>query len=177
MNSELLEIMYDEEPEEGFVIKDDNQAEWALKKIAAARSDRDRLLSLIEDEENILALKKQKVNEQCEKDTAYFEGLLMKYFNMIEPKRTKTQATYKLLSGKLVRKFGTCKATYKDSELIQYFEDTDQQKYIKTEKKPDWAGFKKSLTITPSGVVTEDGELIDCITVEQQPDTFKVEVD
>ena len=177
MNNELLDIMYEDEPEEGFVIEDDKGAEWALKKIAAARSDRDRLLSLIDEEEAVLTLKRQKINEQCETSTAYLTGLLQKYFATVEPKQTKTQATYKLLSGKLVCKFGTCKATYDDSVLVQYLKDTNQQEYIKTVEKPAWADFKKSLTITPSGAMTEDGELIDCITVEQQPDTFKVEVD
>jgi hypothetical protein len=47
------------------------------------------------------------------------------------------------------------------------------------EKKADWAGLKKVVTVTPDGahVATDDGEIIPGVTVTPRPDVFKVEME
>ncbi len=175
---ENLEVNYEEsvEENEGFVIESDLVADWALKRIAQARKERDRLVELAEEEIKLLEDSIKRIKEKCDNDTAYLESALSKYFNKVDHKITKTKESYKLLSGSLVLKKGTIKTVYDDSELLSYLKESGQHEYVDTTEKAKWGEFKKTLNITPDGVFTEDGEIIECIKAEVQADKFVVEV-
>ena len=97
--------MEDFEVREQFEITDDSTAEWALKKIIEAKKERQRLLDLVDAEKQNLDIKKEQINKRYETDTGFLLSKLNTYLDTVDRKKTKTQETYQLLSGKLVRKF------------------------------------------------------------------------
>lgn len=174
------EMIYGEddyvEEETGFVIDTDLAADWALKKIAVARKERDRLIALAKEEITSLEASIERFEKSCDNETAYLESALAQYFNKVDHKVTKTKESYKLLSGSLVLKKGTVKTEYDDAQLIDWLKKNGHEDLVTVTEKPKWQEFKKTLNITADGVFTEDGEIIEVIRTEQQADEFKVEV-
>lgn len=164
------------EEQTGFIIDTDLAADWALKKIAVARKERDRLISLAKEEIKMLESSIEQIESRCDNDTAYLENALAQYFNKVDHKVTKTKESYKLLSGSLVLKKGTVKTEYDDTELVDWLKKNGHKDLVTVTEKPKWGEFKKTLNITPDGVFTEDGEIIEVISTQQQADEFKVEV-
>ena len=164
--------------EERFVIMDDKTADWALDQIKAAEDERDRLIALANEKINELTERIKELNEKCERDTAYLKGCLFEFFGTVPHKETKTQSTYKLLSGSLVFKKESTKIEHNDDALIKYLEENDGAEYIKIKKSVDWAEFKKNLTVSDSGEVidSELGTIIptDACTIVDVPATFNV---
>ncbi len=115
--------------------------------------------------------------EQTDRGTRFLTGKLAEYFETVPHKTTKTKASYRLLSGTLTRKFGGTTMKQDDEKLVQFFKDSGQLEFIKTEEKPRWGDFKKRLEIIGGSVVDkETGEIVEGVTVETKPDTFTVDV-
>ena len=176
---EELDEQYEQtEPEaaiEGdFIIDNDSKAEWALKKIKAAQDEHDRLIALADEEEDRLKVKRAKIDSKLETDTSYLKFLLSKYIDTVTCKETKTQKSYQLLSGKVVRKYSGI--DYKrDEEKLLAWTSLYKPEFVKVKSSVDWAGLKKELTALDSGeVVTAEGEILDCITAERQPDKIEI---
>ncbi len=173
------EILTDEEDGTRFTVDSDEKADWAVKKIGEEKAEFERLKELAELNISRLKERIEKEKEQFERRTAYLTGRLEEYFETV-PKtslnKAATQESYKLLSGKLVRKYPSREIKYKDDELVEFLK-TSAPEYIKTVQKPMWADWKKTLKITDSGAVTADGEIVPCITVTTTPERFEVKPD
>lgn len=141
---------------EDFKIKDDKTADLALTQIREAEEERDRLITLAQERIQELTDQIEGFKKKCDNDTRYLRSGLAMYFETVKPSTdTKTQKTYKLLSGSLVFKKPSFKITHDDEKLLGYLKDNDGADYIKVKETVDWAGFKKNLT------VNDDGEVID----------------
>ena len=90
-----------EEYEEGFRVTDDGKADWCIEKIKEIEADHDRLIQLAFDKINEYQAKLDELINERNNKTSYFKGLLREYMQTVETKSTKTQDTYKLLSGTL----------------------------------------------------------------------------
>ncbi len=157
-----------------FLIDSDTKAEWALKKIKEAQDEHDRLLALVIEEEQLLQAKKEQIDKRLDSDTAYLRSLLMAYMEGVKCKETQTQKSYQLLTGKLIRKKGTIDFIRDEDKLLEW---TKQNKpdLVKAKYSVDWSTLKKTLTVTPKGeVITDEGEMLDCITTEVKPDKFEI---
>jgi len=161
---------------EGFIVNDDNTAEWCIKKISAEKQEMKRQLQVIDYMIQEYQLKKNKVQDIFDKKIEYFNSLLMPYFESVEKKSTKTQETYKLPSGILKRKFGTIEYIKDDTKLLKFLKANNPE-FVKVTESPMWGDFKKTIQVKNGSVVTQDGEIIECIKVETKPATFKVEVE
>lgn len=173
---ELEEVLEQPEDErEGFSINDDNVADWALRKIAEERAELDRLTSIATQQIEELQLKIKHLEEVAERKTAFLKGCLAQYFQTVPHKATKTQESYKLLSGSLVFKLPKQSMVKDDAELIEHFRQNGLQEYIKTEEKPIWGEYKKNLAIVDGKVIdTTTGEIVDAVRVEEAPGVFDV---
>ena len=164
--------------EKTFTIADDKAADWALEQIKEAEEERDRLVALANDKISELNEQIKSITEKCENNTAYLKSMLFEYFGTVPHKETKTQETYKLLSGSLVFKKESTKIEHNDDALIKYLEENDGAEYIKIKKSVDWAEFKKNLTVSDSGEVidAEIGTIIptDACTIIDVPASFNV---
>lgn len=176
----MLEDYNIEESEapESFRIDDDKLADWAIRKIRAEQEEHDRLQRLIDSEREDLDKKQQEIDERLQQKTSFLKHLLYEYFEGVEKKETKTQQSYKLLSGSLVFKKPSVSIARPDNDqLVAYLEESGREDLIEVKKSATWGEFKKTLTISSDGqVVSEDGEVIDFITTEEKAGEFNVKI-
>lgn len=174
--SEAIDINYALEDSAGaFEITDDLQADYALQQVLKNNAERDRLVKLALDMANDYQEKAQKVRESYGRKNEWHMMALQNYFNKVEKRETKTQKSYKLLSGKLVQKAQNPLYAYDSAGLIEWAKANAPQ-FIKekTTQSLDWAELKKALTVVDSiAYYTETGEELP-ITVNPRPDEFEV---
>jgi hypothetical protein len=157
---------------EEFTVTDDAAAEWCMKKIKEAEADRAMWKAHYEAQ-------MEKVNKAADESIAYFTAKLEEYFSNVPHKATKTQESYTLPGGKLIRKKQQPKFETDDEALVPWLEDNFMGQLVKVKKSADWAALKKVVSVTPDGehVATDEGEIIPGVTVTQRPDVFKVEME
>lgn len=163
--------------EESFKIENDKTAEWALTQIQEAEAERDRLIAIAEEKIKDLTDKIEELNSHCENETKYLRSCLAMYFETVKSKETKTQKSYKLLSGTLIFKKPSVKIVHDDEKLLEYLEANDGKDYIKIKKSVDWAEFKKTLAIEDGKIIdTELGTVIPkkVCDVEEVPASFNI---
>lgn len=174
-----LEMINEQVEKEGFIVDTDLKAEWTCKKIKEETAEAQRIIDICDTMIQQYTLKKEEESKKLESKTGYLKSLLQQYFEtLLSKKKTKTQETYKLPSGTLKRKFGTPEFIKDETVLIEWVKGNNEFKneFIKTKESVDWANLKKKITIQGDKVVTEDGEIVDGITVEMKADRFEVEV-
>lgn len=160
---------------ESFAITDDKTADWALRKIREEENERDRLIEIANDQIAELNLRISQLSTRCDEKTRYLKGHLARYFETVPHKDTKTQETYKLLSGSLVMKKPGVKIIHDDDKLLAYLESNKEDSYIKIKKSIDWAEFKKKLAVSDGEVIdSETGEIIKACSVEDVPASFDI---
>ena len=160
-----------------FTIDDDVKAEWALGKIREAQEERDRLLELVKQQKEILYKREQEICDRYEGDTNYLRYLLQQYMQTVKCKSSKTQDTYQLLSGKLVRKHAGYEIQRDDAALLRWLEDTGNLDLIQVKTAPKWGEIKRLLRADPeTGIVTiaDTGEFVDGLTAVQTPEAFDI---
>ena len=169
--SEMQEIAYTDQPEE-FTVTDDATAQWCMKKIKEAEADKEMWRKHYEAQ-------MEKVNKAADESIAYFTAKLEEYFANVPHKATKTQESYTLPGGKLIRKKQQPKFETDDEALVPWLEENFMGQLVKVKKSADWAALKKICSVTPDGehIATDEGEIIPGVTVTQRPDVFKVEME
>ena len=169
MSERFMEAM-DEIIDTGvFTVKDDSTAQWCMKKIREAEADRAMWKAHYEAQ-------MEKVNKAADESINYFTAKLEEYFANVPHKATKTQESYTLPGGKLIRKKQQPKFETDDEALVPWLEENFMSQLVKVKKSADWAALKKVVSVTPDGehVATDEGEIIPGVTVTQRPDVFKV---
>lgn len=158
-----------------FVIDNDSKADWAVQQILEAQAERDRLQALCDEQIAALKDKRQELADKCEKETAWLRGSLMAYMETVKTKETKTQASYQLLSGKLVKKFAKPDFVH-DDECLYAYAKQHEPAFIRVKESFDWAAFKKHLHIVDGVIVNADGEVveIDGLEIVEKPATFSI---
>ena len=157
-------MMEEWEEEQGFRITDDGGARWAVEQMKAADEEYERDLIWYQG-----LIEKAMAKRDARK--ARMTEYLRDYAEMVPMKETKTQKSYPVPGGRLVLKKATTKLAHDDEKILAALRDQGRTEYIKTVtvEKLDWAGLKKE--------VTETGELVDGITIEEVPETFTVQIE
>jgi len=164
------------EREIGFKIETDMQAEWALNKLREITAESERIINLARAMIESYNDKIKTEQDRAAKEKLYFEGLLRQYFETVEHKSSKTQATYKLASGTLKLK-KKAPSVVKDEELLlKWMKDTKMDYYINKVEKANRGEFKKKLTQANDKYVTSDGEVVDGIKLVENDDEFVVDI-
>lgn len=162
-----------------FKIREDSTAEWALGKIKEATEERDRLLDLVKEKEEELARKKAEIVDKYVQETSYLKHCLQEYMDTVKCKSTKTQDTYQLLSGKLIRKKPTTEYTVNSEELLAWLAESGRNDLIKTETSPRWGELKKLLTGDPETgavMIEETGELVEGVKATATDPKFDIKL-
>lgn len=171
--AELEEEMRAEESAE-FTIDTDEAAEWALKKVLAAKKERDRLTALVDAERERLDRTQEGIDKRYESDTSYLLFKLSEYFKTVEHKETKTQESYQLLSGKLVFKKPTQKMEQNKDVLLEWCKQNAPE-YVKTEQSVEWGQIKKNMKIVGDAVIYDaTGEIVSGVAVSEVAGVFDV---
>jgi len=158
--------------DETFKIDNDKKADWAITQIHEAEDERDRLITLAEEQIKDLNDRIDELKTKCNNDTAYLRSLLATYFETVKCKETKTQKSYRLISGTLVYKKPSVKINHDDNKLIEFLDGTE---YVETKKSLKWGEYKKCLGIKGDQVIDLDtGEIVEACTVEDIPASFNI---
>lgn len=166
MSEMPIEILEDEEQEEQDVaILDDASAGMLMHRIKDANEEYDRMESWYKAQ-----LKRMK--EKRDATIAWAKGCLRSYFDLVPKKATKTQQSYQMMSGKLVLKQPGPEFDVDDEVVIPWLKANGLEQFIKTKETVSWVELKKVLTVTPTGMVTEDGEIVPGITVTEREPEF-----
>ena len=159
------------ELEERWIIKDDKSAEWALEKIREAQEDTARWNAYY-------AAQMETIERQNADTVAYFTALLEAWFKTVPHKVTKTQESYQLPGGKLVRK--AQQPSYeRDAEALLKWAKASLPEAVKVKEEASWTDIKNRIgKVMPDGsaVDKETGEIIDGVTVIERDPVFKVEI-
>ena len=151
-------------PEEKFIVDSDAKALWAVRKIREAEAERDKLTAFY---------KKQieKAIEETRFRVDRLKALLEDYSRTVPMKETKTQFSYALPGVKLVWKKQKANILHDDEKIIEALKASGKTEFIKVinVEKLDWVGLKKRFT--------EDGEMVDGISVQIEPERFEVKME
>lgn len=170
--ADLEEEMRAEETE--FTIDSDEKAEWALKKVLAAKKEKERLTALIDAERARLDSAQEGVDKRYENDTSYLLFKLGEYFKTVEHKETKTQESYQLLSGKLVFKKPTQKLEQQEEALLEWCKENAPE-YVRTKQSVEWGQIKRCMKIVGESVIYDaTGEIVQGVAVAETAGTFDV---
>jgi len=167
------------EPEEPprFIIDNDDKAEWALRKIKEAEEEHARLMALIDKEQQSLDERKATFDRALERDTGYLTAALNDYMRTVRCRETKTQQSYQLLSGKLVRRMPSVDYEVDGESLAKWLNENGREDLVKVTIAPRWGDLKKLLTgDTESGAVTiaSTGEMVEGVKAVASPEKFSI---
>lgn len=103
------------------------KADWAIEKIKECRERRDLYIAAAES--RIAQLKDQieQSKEDCDRQTSYLMGALDSYLDMVPAKKSKTQISLDLPSGKIVRKLEHPDYVKNEPALLRYLQEHDPQ--------------------------------------------------
>lgn len=146
---------------EHFVIDSDTKALWAIRKINEYKEEREMLVRFY-----------QKQIEKAEQEEAFHVDRLMAmledYAATLPMKSAKTMRSYELPGAKLIFKKPHAVICHDDEKIMAALKAKGDTKFIKTVEKLDWAGLKKRFQ--------EDGEAVDGISVEIEPESFELRI-
>lgn len=163
-----------EEQEERYAIRSDAEADRWLEKVREARVERDRLVSACKERIEEFNARIKAAENNCESETGYVLGLLFEYFATVPRKKTKTQESYALPSGKLVLKTASVAPRADDEKLLRWAQENAPE-YVQTISKTRWSELKKALVLKDDHYIfVETGEIVDGLTPEEQPEKFEV---
>lgn len=162
---------------DNFEITNDELAEWALGKIKEETEERDRLLALVDAKRQDLILQEQDIIDRCDKSTSFLRYKLQQYMGTVKCKSTKTQDSYQLLSGKLIRKKPSVDYKVDKDELVAWLMEHEYADLIKVDVYPMWGEVKKKLTGDPeTGIVmiSDTGEVVDGVSAALTEEKFDI---
>lgn len=176
---DMAAFAYQEQPEDGagWRIADDACADWAVAKIAEERAELDRIKRLADEQIARIMHKVSAAERRYKNGTDYLTSKLAEYFETVTQKKTKTQRTYRLLSGTLKLKLGGVAMKQDDEKLLEYLKASGNSEMVQTVEKPRWGEYKKRLEIVGEVVVDKTtGEVVEGVEITVKPDTFTVDV-
>jgi len=160
---ENVDMLEPEQDQERFVIDSDTKALWAIRRIQEAEAERDKLISFYQNQI-------EKAKDETVRRVDRLKALLEDYTRNLPMKETKTQRSYALPGAKLVWKKEKAQILHDDARIMEALKASGKTEFIKviTVEKLDWAGLRKRFT--------EDGEMVDGISVQIEPEHFEVEI-
>jgi len=153
-----------------FVIDTDTKADWAIKIIKNEEALATRLVTVIDQEIEMLEAKKSKIQNNA--NCGGLKRLLADYFDGLEAglkNDTKAQIAYKLPSGSLVFKKPTVEYIKNEDDVLMSLAENDKTEFIKTKLSLDWAALKKVVEIC-NVVVDANEDIVDGVFVDEDGD-------
>jgi phage host-nuclease inhibitor protein Gam len=173
INSELGEL------HEGWAIKDDSAADWAIEKIAKLETEYRRKEMVAQNKIAQIQQWLDKERAWKEQQRSFFEEKLREYFDTLpedEVKVTKTQKIYKLPSGTLRLKQQQPEFKRDEAALLEWVK-ANKPRLVRIKESVDWAALKELIAVyRDSAIDIQSGETIDGVRVIDREPKFEVEV-
>ena len=166
----MSEVLKEEVRDEKWLPSNDQEAEWCIQQIINAETEKQSWSEFYKEQY-------RKVEESCDLTIHNMEAMLESYFEIVPHKVTKTQESYPLKSGKLIRKIQGPEFDRDDQKIIEWLKVNGLDQFIKVKvtETLDWSALKAACSIIGESMITEDGEVVPDVKVIQRPDIFKVD--
>ena len=162
--------------EQKFSIQTKEQANWALRKIAAIERGRQEALAAARAE--IARIQAWLTEEEKRADQAreYLDFLLEDYHRRQLAENPKAK-TIKLLHGELQLRAQQPEFQRDEAAIKTWAKDNRPEALIPQEPKLDWAGLKKHLVVQGGRAVDPTtGEVVPGIAVIERPEKFSIKL-
>lgn len=171
---EIDEIIDDGAQEkERFKIENLEAANWAFRKLTAIERKKKEIQELANKEiERIKAWQEQE-ERGLDNSKEFFEGLLTEYFAREREKDPKFRISTPY--GKVSSRKQQPKWHYDEDKLIKWLKENDME-LVRVKYEPNKTEIKKRYKVVGNVVTTEDGKIVEGITVEEQPDAIAIKV-
>lgn len=169
MEQFINEIEENEQEERaGFVIDNDQKADWAVRRIAELEADTQKW-------KDYYKVQSERVAQSNQQSIDYFTSLLESYFETVPHKATKTSEKYKLPSGVLVRKAQAPEYERDDAQIIAWCAE-NAPSCVENVPKLKWTALKGLITENNGQAVEElTGEVIPGIKIIPRDPVFAVQ--
>ena len=175
--SNSFQEFLDEQEDETFKITNEEQANWALRKISQLKKQIEQNDKFAEMEISKVEAWRQSENKKQQDSIDYFTGLLAE-FALQKKKEDPSFKTKKLPYGKLQFRKQPSKWKVDKAKVVKYLEETGMNDFIRVKKEPKVADIKKAFNVQNGKVINpETGEIIEGIEVEERGEKFGVIVD
>jgi len=158
-----------------FRITNFEQANWALRKIRAFKKQMEENEQLAKAEIQRIQEWLQKENEKAQKSIQFFEYLIGEY--LTEERKKDPKFRLSTPYGKATFRKQQPKWIYDDEKLLAFLKQSGRHQFIRVKEEVNKADLKKAVKVAGNVVVDENGEVIEGIKVEEQPEKLVVEVD
>lgn len=170
---ELQEAVEVSETQERFKIDNLEAANWVFRKLAAIERKRKEIQELANKEIERIKAWQEREERSLDNSKEFFEGLLTEYFAREREKDPKFKISTPY--GKVSARKQQPKWNYDDEKLVNWLLQNDKE-LVRTKYEPDKNGIKKKYKVIGTNVVTEDGEIVEGITVEERPEKIEIKV-
>lgn len=181
MTTDLAEHLLDNGPDidtsdndarERWQITSDDQAGWALRKMARAQAERARIKDQATAELDRIEQWAKEADAAAAHDEQFFAGKLVEYRRRLEDADPKLPATYKLPWGTLARRKGRESVIVEDADALTSWALDNAPELLRY--SPDKKALG-DLPRTPDGApVSSDGEPVPGVTVQRADDRYEV---
>lgn len=162
-----------EEQDTRFIVKDLDAANWCFRKLKAIEDKKREIKYLADKERTRISEWEKEELKAFKSSTGYFEMLLEDYYReirQVDPK-AKLSTPY----GKVTSRKQQPKWNYNEEETLGWLRQNDTE-LIRVKEEVDKAELKKKYQVMGTNVVTEDGEIVEGITIENREDTISIKV-
>lgn len=164
--------------DDGFYLKDDAKAEWAILKLQQENAELNRIELICSNMKSYYDNVLKQAREKHERKTEFLEQQLERYFTYLQDnklvKSTKTTDSYQLPSATLKLKQQSPELERDEDKLLAWCKENGAE-FIKVKESVNWADLKKNLTIKDGKAITKDGEILESIRVYERRPKFEVE--
>ncbi|MCM8710507.1 host-nuclease inhibitor Gam family protein [Clostridium sp. SYSU_GA19001] len=160
---------------QNFKVDNLESANWVFRKLRAIEEQRAEYKALAEKEIERITAWLQAEEEKLNNQEAFFNGLLTEY--AIEQRRLNPKFKLSTPYGKLSFRKQQPKWKYDEETVLLNLKRHAMFDFIRVKEEINKAELKKVADVINGHVVLKDtGEIIEGITVEEQPETIKIEV-
>lgn len=173
---ELMEVEEIKAQAHRFTVNTVDEANWALRKLAAIEAKRQEVKALQEQELYRIKQWAEKELSQLDGDTEYFNILLSEFAGRqreADPKFKKVSTPY----GSVAFQKQQDKWEYNDAVLLDSLKQAGLTELIRIKEEPNKVDLKKRAAVKDGVVVDPDtGAILDGVTVMAQPDKLVVKI-
>lgn len=173
--SEIATVPEGAPEEQKFRIENKDQANWAMRKIAAIERGRSESHAAAQLEIGRIQDWLAGEEKRADQGRVFFDFLLEDYHrrHLVDNPKAKT---IKLIHGELQLR-AQQPELIKDEKLLLDWADKNRPEFVKREPKLEWGEFKKVLKFEKGKAIDQtSGEIVPAITVIERPEKFSIKL-
>lgn len=157
------------------MIGSDDEADFVVRKVLFLQKEKARLMEIASRQIQQIEMKRKGIADEYDNKIEWQKSRLETFFEDKPKAVTKTQQSYRLFSGKLIRKARQPEFVRDEKTIITWLVDHNMTEYAVAEWHVKWDSFKRRLSVQGEGAIdAETGEVVDGIRVFERPPEFVI---